>query len=222
MHKSDIFSSDLLRRRYLQSSKVDNAVNVGMRHKDLVQCLFICDVDLVEVWSLAAEQLDAVEGDFRGIVEAVDNYNFVAMFEEGKSGERADITGSSGPVDVSMSSRTFWRIEGGANQGSGIPSGWRGIASSYPGIIHSPSDKDSSNSHLVLRRVIDLERNFKGLVLGVIYETRNTRKGGERAWIYPRTPLKKNSCFPASSRLVRMGCHCIKSRRDNHQMSGYN
>ena len=64
MHKSDIFSSDLLRRRYLQSSKVDNAVNAGMRHKDLVQCLFICDVDLVEVWSLAAEQLDAVEGDF--------------------------------------------------------------------------------------------------------------------------------------------------------------
>ena len=121
MHKSASFHLIFLRQRYLQSSKVDNAVNIGMRRKDLVQCLFICDVDLVEVWSLAAEQLDAVEGDFRGIVEAVDNYNFVAMFEEGKSGERADITGSSGPVDVSMSSRTFWRIEGGANQGSGIP-----------------------------------------------------------------------------------------------------
>lgn len=66
---------------------MDNAVNVRMRCKDLVQCLFISDVNLVEVWSFAAEQLDAVEGDFRGIVEAVDDHNFVAMFEEGKSGE---------------------------------------------------------------------------------------------------------------------------------------
>lgn len=58
-----------------------------MRCKDLVQCLFICDVNLVEVWSLAAEQLDALEGDFRGIVEAVDNHNFAAMFKKGESGE---------------------------------------------------------------------------------------------------------------------------------------
>jgi hypothetical protein len=87
MHTVSIFLSDLFRQRYLQSSKVDNAVNVGMRRKDLVQCLFVCDVDLVEVWSLAAEQLDSVKGDFRGIVEAVDDHNFVAMFEKGESGE---------------------------------------------------------------------------------------------------------------------------------------
>jgi hypothetical protein len=58
-----------------------------MRSKDLVQCILICDVDFVEVWSLSAEELDAVEGDFRGIVQTIDDYDLVAMLEESQRGE---------------------------------------------------------------------------------------------------------------------------------------
>jgi hypothetical protein len=58
-----------------------------MRSKDLVQCFLICDVDLVEVGSLAAEELDAVEGDFRGIVQAVDDYDLITILEESERGE---------------------------------------------------------------------------------------------------------------------------------------
>jgi hypothetical protein len=43
---------------------MNHAVYVGMRSKDFVQCFLICDVDFVEVWSLATEKFDAIKGDF--------------------------------------------------------------------------------------------------------------------------------------------------------------
>jgi hypothetical protein len=61
---------------------VDDTVDIRVRGEDLVQFPFICDVDFVELWSLAAEQLNAVEGDFGGIVEGIDDYDFVSMFEK--------------------------------------------------------------------------------------------------------------------------------------------
>jgi hypothetical protein len=84
---TSVISSDFLRQIYLQSSEVDNTINVGMRSEDVVQCHFICDVDLVEVWSLAAEEFDAVEGDLGGIVQIIDYHDFIAMFKEGQRGE---------------------------------------------------------------------------------------------------------------------------------------
>lgn len=51
----------LRRNTYLQSCKVDDAVDIRMRGEDLVQLYLICDVDFVELWSLAAKQLNAVE-----------------------------------------------------------------------------------------------------------------------------------------------------------------
>ena len=44
----------------LESSEVDNAVNVGVLCKDLVKTFFICDIDLIEVWPLSADELNAV------------------------------------------------------------------------------------------------------------------------------------------------------------------
>jgi len=85
---------------------MDDTVDIGILSKDFVQCLFVCDIDMVEVWSLPAEQLDAVEGDFGGIVETVDDHDLVAMLEESERGEGSDVTGSSAQFDISMDSRT--------------------------------------------------------------------------------------------------------------------
>lgn len=45
---------------YLKSSEVDNTVNVGVCCEDLVKGFFIRDIDLIEVWALSADELDAV------------------------------------------------------------------------------------------------------------------------------------------------------------------
>ena len=77
----------LRRKTYLERCEVNDTVDIRMRSKDIVQPFFICDINVVELWSLAAEQLNAVEGDFGGIVEGVDDYDFVAMFEKGQTRE---------------------------------------------------------------------------------------------------------------------------------------
>lgn len=61
---------------------MDDAVDVRVFREHLVQPFFICDIDFVELGSLSAEQLNAVEGDFGGVVEGVDDYDFVAMFKK--------------------------------------------------------------------------------------------------------------------------------------------
>lgn len=48
---------------YLQCCKVDDAVDVRILCKDLLQSSFICEVNLVEFWSLSAEEFDTVQGD---------------------------------------------------------------------------------------------------------------------------------------------------------------
>ena len=70
--------------------------------KDLVETFLVGDIHLVKVWSLSAEEFDAVEGDFGGVVEAIDNYDFVAMFEERESSERPDIAGTSVVFNISI------------------------------------------------------------------------------------------------------------------------
>ncbi len=69
---------------YLESGEVNDTVDVWMRSKDLVQALLVCDVDLVKFRSLSAEQLNAIEGNLRGVVQAVDNHDLVAMLEQRK------------------------------------------------------------------------------------------------------------------------------------------
>jgi hypothetical protein len=66
----------------LESSEVDNAVNAGILCEDLVKTVFICDIDLIEVWPLSADELNAVQRNLGRVVEAIDNYNLIAMFKE--------------------------------------------------------------------------------------------------------------------------------------------
>lgn len=74
---------------------MDDTVDVGVSCKDLVQSLLVGDVDLIEGWSFPADQLDAVQSNLRGVVEVINNDNFIAMFEQGQSRERPNISCAS-------------------------------------------------------------------------------------------------------------------------------
>lgn len=90
------------RPAYLQRSEMDHAVYLRVRGKNFVQSFLICHVYLVKFGSSAAEELNAVEGDFRGVVQTVDNDDIVAMLKERKRGEGADVAGASIQSRVSI------------------------------------------------------------------------------------------------------------------------
>lgn len=74
---------------------MDDAVDGGVLGKHLVQSLLVGDVNLVEVGTAAGQQLDAVEGDLGGVVEAVDNDDIVAGVQQSQSCEGADVARST-------------------------------------------------------------------------------------------------------------------------------
>lgn len=63
---------------------MDDTVNLWVRFEDLLQLLLVGQVALVELGSFAANQLDAIQRDLGGIVEAVDDNDLVAMLEKGQ------------------------------------------------------------------------------------------------------------------------------------------
>jgi hypothetical protein len=63
---------------------------VGCKH--LLKSSFVCDVDFVEIGSFPANELNAIQGDFGGIVEIIYNDDFVAVFEKSKRRERSNIS----------------------------------------------------------------------------------------------------------------------------------
>lgn len=74
---------------------MNDTVNGWVLLEDLVESLLVGDICLVELGPLAANELDTVEGDFGGVVEVIDNYNLVAILEEGKGGEGANVAGTT-------------------------------------------------------------------------------------------------------------------------------
>ena len=90
---------------------MDHAVDVRIFCKDLVQSCFVGDVNLVELGSFSAEQLNAIECYFGGVVQTVHNHNLVSMLEKSKSRKRTNITGASiyGNVSQPPSNISKWR-----------------------------------------------------------------------------------------------------------------
>ena len=76
---------------HLQRSEVDNAVNVGVGLEHLVKGVLLGDIKLNELGLLAGDQLNALEGLGRGVVQVVGNDNLVTGLEQGKGGERANV-----------------------------------------------------------------------------------------------------------------------------------
>ena len=70
------------RATHLEGSEVNDAVDRGVRLEDLVQSAFLGEVRLVENGPLAADKLDAVEGDLGGVVEVIYDNDLIAMLEE--------------------------------------------------------------------------------------------------------------------------------------------
>jgi hypothetical protein len=96
---------------------MNHTIDVRMRSKDLVHSIFICDVDLVEGWPLAAKQLNAIERNFGGVVKAVDNDDLVAMFEKRQTRKRPNVTSATARSIVSDCSISE-RAHGGVIQHS--------------------------------------------------------------------------------------------------------
>lgn len=71
---------------------MDHAVNIGVFLEDLVETGFLGDIDVVELWPLAADELDAVDDLFGRIIQIVCDHNFVVCLKEGECGERANVT----------------------------------------------------------------------------------------------------------------------------------
>lgn len=72
---------------YLQSSKMDDAINIGVLLKNPIKRLFIRDVDIVECGPLAADKFDAIDGLFGRVVEIVSDDNFISFFQQRKRRE---------------------------------------------------------------------------------------------------------------------------------------
>lgn len=75
----------------LQRGEVDDIVDVWVLVEDSVQRLLVRNIDLLVLWSLSADELDAVEDLVGGVVEVVDNDDLVVGFEKRKGGERANV-----------------------------------------------------------------------------------------------------------------------------------
>lgn len=66
---------------------MNNAIDLGVLFEDLVEGGLIRDVYLVELWSLAGDELNAVEGHLGRVIEVINNHHLVAVLEKGKRGE---------------------------------------------------------------------------------------------------------------------------------------
>lgn len=75
---------------------MNDAINIRMLLKHFIQSLLIGDIARVELGSLAANELDAVEDFVGGVVEVVDDDDLVVGLEEGEGGEGADVAGATG------------------------------------------------------------------------------------------------------------------------------
>lgn len=80
---------------YLESSKVDHAVNVGVLAEDLVQGSLVGDVDIVELGALAADELDAIDDFLGGVVDVVDDDDLVTSLEKRQRGEGANVASAT-------------------------------------------------------------------------------------------------------------------------------
>ena len=80
---------------HLQGSEVNDAVNVRMSLKNLVESRLVGDIDLSELSLLAGDQLNATKGLGGGVVEVVGDDDLVTSFKESKGGERANVARST-------------------------------------------------------------------------------------------------------------------------------
>lgn len=77
---------------------MDDAVNIWMCFKDLVEILLFPDVGIEELRSLAADELNAIDYLFRSIVEVVRDHDFVTCLQQCEGSEGSNIAAAPGKV----------------------------------------------------------------------------------------------------------------------------
>ena len=70
--------------------------------KDCVQSFFVCYVELLKVWFLAADQLYAVDDLSRGIVEIVRDHDFVPSLQQRQRCKGANVASATSAIHVSV------------------------------------------------------------------------------------------------------------------------
>lgn len=71
---------------------MDDTVNIRVRLEDLIEVLLFPYVDIVEFGSLAADELDTIDGLLGGIEEVIHNHDFVVCLQEREGGEGSNVT----------------------------------------------------------------------------------------------------------------------------------
>jgi hypothetical protein len=74
---------------------MDDAVNIWVLRENPVECFLISDIDTYKLWSLSADEFNAIDNLLGGVVKIVNDYDFVASFKEGKGGEGANVAAAS-------------------------------------------------------------------------------------------------------------------------------
>jgi hypothetical protein len=118
----EVYPVDQHEDAYLEGSEVDDIVDVWVLIEDLVQCRLVCDVNLIEDRSLAANELDSIDNFWRGIVEIVDDDDLVISLEKGKSREGANV------ARATVKSQPLRRTQNPGAQAE-LKVGWSGV---YP------------------------------------------------------------------------------------------
>lgn len=80
---------------------MDNAVNVGVGLKHLVEAVLDGDIELVELGLRATDKLNAVESLTGRVVQVVNNDDLVTSLEKGEGGERANVARATSGALVS-------------------------------------------------------------------------------------------------------------------------
>lgn len=100
---SAIYNVVMAASAYLQRCEMDDAVNIRMVLKNLIEGAIVGDVEVVKLRSLAANQLNPVDSLFGRIVQIVGNDDLVPGFQQSQCGERSYVSGASARICISLS-----------------------------------------------------------------------------------------------------------------------
>ena len=74
---------------------MNDAVDVRVCLEDIVKSSLVHNVKLEELWSLSANEFNAIDNFLGRIVEIVRENDFVVCFQKSESGERANVAGTA-------------------------------------------------------------------------------------------------------------------------------
>lgn len=77
---------------------MDDIVNLWVLFENLLQLGLVGNVDVVDFWLLAANELDTVCDLFERVVVVVYDDDIVAGLEKGEGSERTNVSGTTGQV----------------------------------------------------------------------------------------------------------------------------